>query len=68
MKAKLSIRRRIMLPVVLLGAALLISNIAAFFGLYIVNRSTKDIADNYMTGEALLAETESSLLNMHKLA
>ena len=68
MKAKLSIRRRIMLPVLLLGAALLISNITAFFGLYIVNRNTKDIADNYMTGEALLAETESSLLNMHKLA
>lgn len=68
MKAKLSIRRRIMLPVLLLGAALLISNITAFFGLYIVNRSTKDIAENYMTGEALLAETESSLLNMHKLA
>ena len=68
MKAKLSIRKRIMLPVALLGAALLISNITAFFGLYIVNRSTKNIADNYMTGEALLAETESSLLNMHKLA
>lgn len=68
MKAKLNIRRRIMLPVVLLGAALLISNITAFFGIYTVNRSTKNIADNYMTGEALLAETESSLLNMHKLA
>ncbi|MDE5741292.1 MAG: MCP four helix bundle domain-containing protein [Oscillospiraceae bacterium] len=67
MKAKLSIRKRIMLPVVLLGAALLISNITAFFGLYIVNGSTKDITENYMTGEALLAETESSLLNMHKL-
>lgn len=68
MKAKLNIRRRIMLPVVLLGAALLISNITAFFGIYIVNRNAGDIADNYMTGEALLAETESSLLNMHKLA
>lgn len=68
MKAKLSIRRRIMLPVALLGAALLISNITAFFGIYIVNRNTKDITDNYMTGAALLAETESSLLNMHKLA
>lgn len=68
MKAKLSIRRRIMLPVLLLGAALLISNLTAFFVLYTVNGSTKDIADNYMTGTALLAETESSLLNMHKLA
>lgn len=68
MKAKLSIRRRIMLPVALLGAALLISNITAFFGIYIVNRNMKNIADNYMAGEALLAETESSLLNMHKLA
>lgn len=57
-----------MLPVALLAAALLISNITAFFGIYIVNRNTRDIADNYMTGEALLAETESSLLNMHKLA
>lgn len=57
-----------MLPVALLGAALLISNITAFFGLYIVNRNMRDIADNYMTGAALLAEAESSLLNMHKLA
>lgn len=68
MKAKLSIRRRIMLPILLLGAALLISNITAVFGIYIVNRNAGDITGNYMTGEALLAETESSLLNMHKLA
>lgn len=68
MKAKLNIRRRIMLPIALLGAALLISNITAVFGIYIVNRNAGDIADNYMTGEAILAESESSLINMHKLA
>lgn len=68
MNSKLNIRKRIMLPVAFLAAALLISNITAFFVIYIINRNMKDIADNYMTGEAMLAETESSLLNMHKLA
>lgn len=68
MKHKLSIQKRLILPVVLLGIVALISNILSIFSIHNVNANAANIVDNYMVGEAMLAGIHQSVMNIHKLA
>ncbi len=68
MKHKLSIQKRLILPIALLGIVALISNILSIFSLHNVNANAANIVDNYMVGEAMLADIHQSVMNIHKLA
>ena len=68
MKNGLSIQKRLLLPIILLGVVALISNILAVFSIHNVNANAVNIVDNYMVGETKLAEIRRSILNIHKMA
>ncbi|MCI8454806.1 MAG: methyl-accepting chemotaxis protein [Lachnospiraceae bacterium] len=68
MKNRLSIQKRLLLPIILLGVVALISNILAAFSIHNVNANAANIVDNYMVGETKLAEIRRSILNIHKMA
>lgn len=68
MKSRLSIQKRLMIPVVLLGLVALISNVLSVFSIYNVNANAAKIADEHMTAASQLAEIRCSVLNIHKMA
>ena len=68
MKNKLSIQQRLILPIILLGAGALISNILSVFSVNNVNSNASKIVDNYMVGSELLQNIRHTTTNIHKMA
>ena len=68
MKEKLTLQQRLILPVLLLGAVMVLSNILAVFSINNVNRNAGTIADEYMVSEARLDEIKQSMMDLHCLA
>lgn len=68
MKSRLSIQKRLMIPIVLLGMVALISNILSVYNIRRVNSNAAGIVDTQMAGAADLAEIRCSMLNIHKMA
>ena len=68
MKSRLSIQKRLMIPIVLLGIVALISNILSVYNIRRVNSNAAGIVDTQMAGAADLAEIRCSMLNIHKMA
>lgn len=64
----MSIKNRLILPVILLGIVAVISNVLAVINISNVNRNAARITDNYMTGKDNLAQISQSVLNIHKMA
>ena len=68
MKAKLRIQQRLILPIILLGAVALISNLLSVFSINNVNSNASKIVDNYMVGSETLQDIRYSTTNIHKMA
>ena len=68
MKGKLTLQRRLILPIVLLGLITLLSNLLAVFSINNVNASAGTIVDKYMASETRLEEIRRSILEIHRLA
>ena len=68
MKNKLNIQQRLILPIALLGIVALISNILAVASIRNVHTNAAVIADDYMTGENILADIRRSVIEIHKMA
>lgn len=68
MKDRLTLQQRLILPVILLGAVILLSNVLAVFSINNVNNNAGTIVDEYMVSEARLEEIRHSILNLHRLA
>ncbi len=68
MKGKLTLQKRLLLPILLLGVITLLSNILAVFGINNVNGNAGIIVDEYMVSEAKLEEVRHSMMNIHRLA
>lgn len=68
MKAKLRIQQRLILPLILLGAVALISNLLSVFSINNVNSNASKIVDNYMVGSETLQDIRYSTTNIHKMA
>ena len=64
----MSIKNRLILPIILLGMVALISNLLAVINISNVNGNAARITDNYMTGKDKLAQISQSVLNIHKMA
>ena len=56
MKKRISIKYRLILPIVLLGVMALISNVLAVSNIRNVNTNASIIADDYMDGKNKLSE------------
>ena len=68
MMKNISLQKRLILPIVLLGVVALLSNVLSIFNIHNVNASAANIADNYMDGQRQLAEICQSSMNIHKMA
>ena len=68
MMKNMSIKNRLILPIILLGMVALISNLLAVINISNVNGNAARITDNYMTGKDKLAQISQSVLNIHKMA
>lgn len=68
MNNRLSIQKRLILPILLLGIVAFLSNILSVYHIQHVNANAAQIVDNQMAGAAKLAEIRCSLLNIHKMA
>ena len=68
MKTKLSIQQRLILPILLLGAVALISNLLSVFSINNVNSNASKIVDNYMVGSETLQDIRYATANIHKMA
>lgn len=68
MKSGLSIQKRLILPVILLGIVGFLSNMLSVAGIDHVNDSAVEIVDDHMAGAAKLAEIRRLILNTHKMA
>lgn len=68
MKKKISIKYRLILPIVLLGIMALISNVLAVSNIRNVNTNAVIIADDYMDGKNELSEIRRCVMNIHKMA
>lgn len=68
MKGKLTLQQRLMLPVLLLGLIMLLSNILAVFSIHNVNANAGIIVDQYMVSETKLENIRHSMMNIHRLA
>ncbi len=68
MKSGLSIQKRLMIPIVLLGMVALISNVLSVFSINNVNANASEIADDHMDAAAQLSEIRCMVLEIHKLA
>ena len=64
----MSIKNRLILPIILLGMVALISNLLAVINISNVNGNAARITDNYMAGKDKLAQISQSVLNIHKMA
>ncbi len=68
MNSRLSIQKRLILPILLLGIVAFLSNILSVYHIQHVNANAAQIVDDQMAGAAKLAEIRCSLLNIHKMA
>lgn len=68
MKDRLTLQQRLILPVILLGTVIVLSNVLAVFGVNNVNKNAGTIVDEYMVSEARLEDIRHSILNLHRLA
>ncbi len=68
MKKKLTIQQRLILPILLLGAVALISNLLSVFSINNVNSNASKIVDNYMVGSETLQNIRHSTTDIHKMA
>ncbi len=68
MKGKLTLQKRLLLPILLLGVITLLSNVLAAFGINNVNGNAGVIVDEYMVSETKLESVRHSMLNIHRLA
>ena len=68
MKKKLSIQQRLILPILLLGAVALLSNILSVFSINNVNSNASKIVDNYMVGSEVLQNIRRTTTDIHKMA
>lgn len=68
MKGKLTLQQRLVLPVLLLGLIMLLSNLLAVFSIHNVNANAGVIVDQYMVSEAKLESIRHSMMNIHRLA
>ena len=68
MKSKLTLQRRLILPIVLLGLVALLSNLLAVFSINNVHANAGAIVDEYMVSEGRLEEIRRSMMDIHRLA
>ncbi len=68
MKTKLTLQKRLVLPIVLLGLVTLLSNVLAVFSINNVHANAGTIVDQYMVSEARLEEIRRSMMDIHRLA
>ena len=68
MKSKLTLQRRLILPIVLLGLVALLSNLLAVFSINNVHANAGTIVDEYMVSEGRLEEIRRSMMDIHRLA
>lgn len=68
MKRRGSIKLAILLPVFILGAVSIISNLTAIMNIRNVNANAEEIADNYMISISKLGEMEVTAQKIHELA
>lgn len=66
MKGKL--QQRLLLPIALLGAVALLSNLLAVFSIRNVNGNAARIVDHYMVQETQLEEIRRSVMDLHRMA
>ncbi len=68
MKGKLTLQQRLILPIILLGLVMLLSNVLAAFSINNVNANAGTIVDEYMAGETRLEEIRRSIMDIHRLS
>lgn len=68
MKGKLTLQQRLILPIILLGLVMFLSNVLAGFSIHNVNANAGIIVDEYMTSEAQLEDIRRSMMDIHRLA
>ncbi len=68
MMKNISLKHRLIMPIVILGIVALLSNILSIINIHNVNASASNIADNYMNGKSQLAEISQSAMDIHKMA
>ncbi len=68
MKGKMTLQRRLILPILLLGLVTLFSNLLAVFSINNVHANAGTIVDRYMVSEARLEELRRSMMDVHRLA
>lgn len=68
MKSRISIQKRLMIPVILLGAVALLASVLSVFSINNVNANAAQIADRQMAAAAQLSEIRCSVLNIQKMA
>ena len=68
MRGKLTLQRRLVLPIVLLGLVALLSNILAVFSINNVHANAGTIVDEYMVSEGQLEGIRRSMMDIHRLA
>lgn len=68
MMKSMSIKNRLILPIILLGIVAIISNLLAVINISNVNANAARITDNYMAGKDKLAQISQSVLNIHRMA
>ena len=68
MNGKMTLQRRLLLPIVLLGLVMLLSNLLAVFSLNNVHSNAGSIVDEYMVSEERLEEIRQSMMEIHRLA
>ena len=65
MKGRLTLQQRLVLPVLLLGLIMLLSNILAVFSIHNVNANAGVIVDQYMVSEKNMEIIRNSLMYIH---
>lgn len=68
MKARIGIRKKLILSIFLSAAAVILSCVTAISCMSRANAAAADITDNYARGEVLLAEIRGSVLNIQRMA
>lgn len=64
----ISLKHRLIIPIVLLGVVALLSNILSIINIRNVNSNAANIADNYMDGQSRLARICQTSMDIHKMA
>ncbi len=66
--SRLSIQKRLMIPILLLGMVAFVSNLLSVYHVSHVNAKAAQIVDDQMAGASALAKIRCNMLNIHKLA